>query len=154
MTYSIMARLKILPLICIFSACCSCVVTPRSVEHTDEKCGRLSKRYVLDVHEIESFPVHCINLHCEAEAMLLIGVSVVSAIVSGSVMVLGNTVHWLEEQKTCPNQDYSRDPTAKTDQLLIGKAGKGDKADKQSAPSSYKSSILTPATAATSSAAP
>lgn len=151
MTPSIMIRLKIIPLIFIFSVCCSCVVTPRSVEYTDDKCGRLSKRYVLDVHEVESFPVHCINFHCEAEAMLLIGVAVVSAIVSGSVVVVGNTVHWLEEQGSCPDLDYSRDLKTKTVHLSRDLS---DKTDKTSIPSSYKSSILTPATAATSSAAP
>lgn len=148
---SIMIRLKIIPLMFIFSVCCSCVVTPRSVEYSDDKCGRISKRYVLDVHEIESFPAHCINFHCEAEAMLLVGVSVVSAIVSGSVVVVGNTVHWLEEQNSCPDLDYSRDLKTKTVQISIDYS---DDSDKNSVPSSYKSSILTPATAATSRAAP
>lgn len=141
---SIMISLKFAPLMIILSMCCSCVVTPRSVESLDQKCGRVSKRYVLDVHEIEAFPVHCVSHHCEAEAMLLVGVSVLGAIVSGSVMVVGNTVHWLEDQKSCPEQDFSSDLSAKGVSLLR------DDVDKKSTSSSYRSSILTP----TSTAAP
>lgn len=79
----------------------ACVVMPRTDFHYDEQCRTLRRHMTLEVHQIGTFG-GCANEGCAA---LLVGVGAVaaaSAVVSGSIAVLGNVVFWIERQGPCP----------------------------------------------------
>lgn len=44
-----------------------------------------------------------IGSHCRDEDCLLVAIApvTISTIVSGSIMIVGNTVHWIEKEGTC-----------------------------------------------------
>jgi hypothetical protein len=78
----------------------ACVVVPRTTSVYDEECKVLRRQMVLDVEQIGVFG-GCSNDGCAA---LLVGSGVVvaaSAVVSGSIAVVGNMVYWFERQGQC-----------------------------------------------------
>ncbi len=78
----------------------ACVVVPRTEIVFDDDCKILRRQMVLDVHQIGYFG-GCANEGC---ATLLVATGVVaaaSAVVSGSIAVVGNAVYWLERRGQC-----------------------------------------------------
>ncbi|MBX3623147.1 MAG: hypothetical protein KF891_24530 [Rhizobacter sp.] len=78
----------------------ACVVVPRTDIVFDDECKILRRTMVLDVQQIGVFG-GCSNDGC---VTLLVGAGVVaaaSAVVSGSIAVVGNAVYWLERQGRC-----------------------------------------------------
>jgi hypothetical protein len=76
-----------------------CVV-PRTISVYDEECKVVAKQMVLDVQSANAV-AHCSNRECVGQA---IGVGVVlatTAVVSGSIVVAGNVVYWLEKKRNC-----------------------------------------------------
>ncbi|KGJ89427.1 hypothetical protein [Thalassotalea sp. ND16A] len=86
---------------------CSCVVKPTVTTEYDNKCQIVKKKVELSVEQVELFEqLNCSgNDECKAEFLgQVVGAAVVfplSAIVSGSIAVVGNTVYWLNEQGQC-----------------------------------------------------
>ena len=86
----------------------SCVVKPEFTESYDEKCTITKQRVELTVEELELFKgLQCSSNHeCKAEFLAHVtGAALilpVSAIVSGSIAVVGNSIFWLKEQGQCP----------------------------------------------------
>jgi hypothetical protein len=78
-----------------------CVIVPVSVESYDPDC-----RYV--THHLELQPVqiaqlqHCGGQGCGAVVLAGLGVTAVSAVVSGSIVVVGNVVYWVDHRASCP----------------------------------------------------
>jgi hypothetical protein len=75
----------------------ACVVVPRTETVFDDECKVMRRQMTLDVHQIGTFG-RCANDGC---ATLLVATGVVaaaSAVVSGSIAVVGNVVYWLERQ--------------------------------------------------------
>ncbi len=88
-----MKPLIVLALVILLPAC---VVVPRTQVAFDE-CRMQRRAMVLDVHQVGYFS-GCANEACLA---LLVGVGAVaaaSAVVSGSIAVIGNVVYWWEER--------------------------------------------------------
>ena len=85
----------------------SCVFFPRTTSENKTLCHLQPRQMELDVTDISGdFGLHHHNMHCDDDclAVTLGGIVVVSAgsaIVSGSIVVVGNTLHWLEEQGRC-----------------------------------------------------
>lgn len=84
--------------------CVSCAVVPVVKPHTpdDIECGVSTHEYDLKMVQMGSISASCDS----AECILSIGLFAaawtgVTAIVSGSIVVVGNTVHWLEQQGPC-----------------------------------------------------
>jgi hypothetical protein len=78
----------------------ACVVVPRTDAVYDQDCKILRRQMVLEVQQLGSFG-GCANDGCVA---LLVGFGVVaaaSAVVSGSIAVVGNVVYWVEQQGKC-----------------------------------------------------
>lgn len=78
----------------------ACVVLPRTETVFDDDCKIQKRQMVLDVHQIGYFG-GCVNNGCVA---LLVGagaVATASAVVSGSIAVIGNVVYWLERRGEC-----------------------------------------------------
>ncbi len=78
----------------------ACVVVPRTETVFDDDCKILKRQMLLDVQQIGYFG-GCANNGCVA---LLVGagaVATASAVISGSIAVIGNVVYWLERQGQC-----------------------------------------------------
>lgn len=77
-----------------------CVIVPVQTEAYDPECQVLT-------HHIELQPVviaqinHCNGQGCEAVVLAGLGVTAVSAVVSGSIMVVGNVAYWAEHRASC-----------------------------------------------------
>jgi hypothetical protein len=91
----------------------SCIVLPKTVPEEDQECLLVTKSMTIDyytspdmIDEAVDEMVHAISSDChEPECLLvfapLIAISVGSLVVSGSIVVVGNTIHWIEEQGRC-----------------------------------------------------
>lgn len=85
----------------------ACVVVPSVTSAYDETCQIVKQKVELTIEEVSSFEqLHCSNSHsCESQFVgQVVGVALIlplSAIVSGSVAVIGNTMYWLQEQGKC-----------------------------------------------------
>ena len=76
-----------------------CVFVPRTVQVYDEDCQITSRQMVLDVQQIGTLG-HCHNEGCAAALVAIGAVAAVTAVVSGSVVLVGNVVYWIEKQTT------------------------------------------------------
>jgi hypothetical protein len=77
-----------------------CVVLPRTVEVADRDCQIMARHMVLEATQVAAIG-GCANQGCVA---LVVGASVVTAataIVSGTIYVVGNMAYWLERQARC-----------------------------------------------------
>ena len=72
-----------------------CFAYPKKIEYYDFDCNIQARKLVLTAEAV--------NVRCQhtADCMALLGVSAGSVIVSGSIVVAGNTVYWLEKQGKC-----------------------------------------------------
>ncbi len=92
-----------IPLATTFFAIASCVFIPKIKEEQSVSvvCDTYTKELTLSISTIQAND--CGN-DIEAGACLLllaVGVPAVSFVVSGSVVLVGNTLHWLEYQGAC-----------------------------------------------------
>ena len=81
---------------------CACIYVPVVDESESAKCNTVTKSLSLDKIDSEG----AISMRCRKEecAVVLAGVATISAgsaIISGSIVLTGNTLHWLEYQGTC-----------------------------------------------------
>ncbi len=77
-----------------------CVYLPRTTAHYDPQCQVVNKRIELEPVQLAAIG-GCSNAGCAALLVAAGVTAVASAVVSGSVMVVGNAVHWLERQGQC-----------------------------------------------------
>ncbi|MET0333814.1 MAG: hypothetical protein ABW190_06040 [Rhizobacter sp.] len=78
----------------------ACVVVPRTEIVFDDDCKILRRQMVLDVHQVGYFG-GCANQGCAALLVATGAVAAASAVVSGSIAVVGNAVYWLERRGQC-----------------------------------------------------
>lgn len=74
-----------------------CVFYPKTNVDYDSDCAAKTRRLVLEAEPIE----HCPTSDASDCIASLLFVSAGSAIVSGSIIVVGNTVYWLEKKAQC-----------------------------------------------------
>ena len=82
----------------------ACVIVPRTVERYDAECRIQSRHVVLDAVQVGSIG-SCSNQGCVAIVALAGVTAAASAVVSGSIVVVGNVVYWLEKQGRCTRGD-------------------------------------------------
>lgn len=88
-----------------------CIVLPRTAEVYDPKCRTYVKQIVLETEVIGAIG-GCRNDGC---AVMLASMGIVSAaslVISGSVAIIGNVVHWAERQGGCPAEPAAASPPA------------------------------------------
>ncbi len=90
-----------------------CIFLPQTGPPVDQDCLLATKSMTLHVHTSEALideavdeMVNAIASDCsEPECLLvlapIVAISVGSLVVSGSIVVTGNTIHWLEKQGRC-----------------------------------------------------
>jgi hypothetical protein len=88
------------PALALAAALTACVVVPRTDSVYDEECKLVHRQMVLEVQQVGYFG-GCSNDGCVALLVGLGVVAVASAVVSGSIAVVGNVVYWLERQGQC-----------------------------------------------------
>ena len=90
----------------------SCLVIPKTEHSSVSNCGLTTKSLTLEFHGISSnkecygcddFVRGVIECGGEVEecVAILATVSIGWTVIAGSVVVVGNTVHWLEKQGSC-----------------------------------------------------
>ena len=94
-------RDRLIALLMVFLALAGCVVYPRPVEHYDSECKIRYKQLVLEPGGLNGIRFSCTNEACIA-ALLLIPIG---ALVAGSIVIVGNTVYWLEKEGRCLLKD-------------------------------------------------
>jgi len=76
-----------------------CVVIPEKRYIYDKDCDIRYKQYTLKAEEYRNYQAHC-NVSEECILALLF-VPVTSLVISGSVVIVGNVVNWLEKEGAC-----------------------------------------------------
>lgn len=105
-----------LSLVLLCGTVSSCVVVPKKVASYDAKCHVSTQKIELTMEQMNTFDeIDCLTKSCRSElAWALLSSSLVvttSAIVSGSVALIGNTLYWMESQGQCPNNIRLKDDT-------------------------------------------
>ena len=80
-----------------------CVVYPKTTDNLNSKCELTTKALSLETTKVDKKSLSGVNSP-QAMVAVLAGSAVVgtaSAIVSGSVYIAGNTVHWIEKSGRC-----------------------------------------------------
>jgi hypothetical protein len=83
-----------------------CVYLPRTTTVYDDKCNYMKRQMRLEVHQVGVI-AGCSNETCVAALVVFGAITAASAVVSGSVVAVGNVVYWLEKQGHCMNQSGS-----------------------------------------------
>ena len=81
-----------------------CVSTAREVEYYDAECEIQSRKMVLDVQRLG-------NLNCTQSRECLATTLVIGAgstLIAGSIVIVGNTVYWLERVGKCAARPLNR----------------------------------------------
>jgi len=90
--------LRALAVVCAFL--CSCIFVPQTTIRYDPACGITERHMSLQAYQVAAFG-GCRNEGC-VELLVLTGVvSAASLVVSGSVVVVGKAVYWLEAKQQC-----------------------------------------------------
>ncbi len=74
---------------------------PRSVSVYDAECQVERRKLVLEVAEYNRVR-GCVNEGCVAQLVFEGAVLATSTVISGSIVLVGNIVYWLEQRRGCP----------------------------------------------------
>ena len=72
-----------------------CFYVPKNEENKNENCELITKK--MTIENRGEFPQGC-NDEC---LLIALGLTSTSYIVSGTITVVGNTIHWIEKQGRC-----------------------------------------------------
>lgn len=78
-----------------------CIMTTHVVEHYDDECQILTRHVVLDAHQADTLGSCSDTTQCTGALVGAGFISAASAVVAGSVVLVGNTVYWFEKQGRC-----------------------------------------------------
>jgi hypothetical protein len=90
---------RLLPWLCV-PLLVSCIVVPRTVEMYDPECQVVARHMDLEAVQI-GYIAGCSNEGCAALIVAAAATVTATAIISGSIVVIGNTVYWFEKQGRC-----------------------------------------------------
>ena len=87
-----------------------CMVVPKTVSSYDPKCQVVQKRVELEARQV-NVVANCGNtVECSGQLAFYGLVATSSAVISGSIAVVGNVVYWLEKQGQCVRTAPSPNP--------------------------------------------
>jgi hypothetical protein len=78
-----------------------CMVTTQVVQHYDDECHIVTKHVELNKPELASIGYCRDATSCVGNLVVMGAMSAASVVISGSVVVVGNAVYWLEKQGQC-----------------------------------------------------
>ena len=119
-----MKHICLITLFAFLSLSCAVVPVQRAHSPYDRVCGISTHEYHLKVVEMGNISASCHS----AECIVSIGVFAaawagVTAVVSGSIVLIGNTVHWIEQQGPCNKNELEQQVT-NVNTPLIEQGGK------------------------------
>jgi hypothetical protein len=79
----------------------ACVMVPVTTENFDPDCRVVTHHMELRAVQVAAFNA-CQGEGCQAVVIAALGVTAVSAIVSGSIVLAGNVAYWAEHRSNCP----------------------------------------------------
>lgn len=79
----------------------ACIVVPRTAEVYDPQCQTFVKQVVLETEVVGAIG-GCRNDGCLVMLASMGVISAASAVVSGSIAVVGNVLYWAERRGGCP----------------------------------------------------
>lgn len=85
-----------------------CVYLPETSVRYDAKCGVYERKLTMQPYQVGTL-MGCRDEGCVAGLVAAGVVSAASAVITGSVVVVGNVVHWLEKQSQCQNPAHGGD---------------------------------------------
>ncbi len=88
-----------------------CIVVPVTVQNYDSGCQLVTRHMELQAVQIGAID-RCANQGCVALVIAAAGVTAVSAIVSGSIVVIGNVGYWAERRAGCVPPPAAPEPPA------------------------------------------
>lgn len=93
--------LQLTALIATLASITACAFYPTTSEQQQyaNRCDMFTKQLTLTTTQLAE--LRCNNCDADAFAAVYIGVPAVTFVVSGSIVLAGNTLHWLEYQGTC-----------------------------------------------------
>jgi hypothetical protein len=94
----------------------ACVVVPVVDRRAEVPCDMATRQITLDVQQIAALG-GCRGDECLAQLVVGGFVFATSLVVSGSVAIIGNTMHWIERARKCgrdKSQDWPQAPDAAT----------------------------------------
>lgn len=97
----VIARAAIKALLLLTMMLAGCIVVPRTAAVYDPVCRTHVKQVVLEA-EVIGVIGGCNNHGCGVMLASMGLVSAASAVVSGSIAVIGNVAYWAERQGRCP----------------------------------------------------
>lgn len=78
----------------------ACVVVPVTTADYDPGCQLVTHHMTLQAIQVAQLD-HCANQGCEMALIAALGVTAASAIVSGSIAIVGNVAYWVERRAGC-----------------------------------------------------
>jgi predicted small integral membrane protein len=82
------------------SLACACVVVPVTTADYDRDCQLVTHHMALQMVQVAEIN-RCANQGCEMMVIAGLGVTAASAIVSGSIAIVGNIAYWAERRAGC-----------------------------------------------------
>ncbi len=82
----------------------ACVYVPITKEVYDTDCSIVSKHMEMQPVQIAAVS-HCRHNDCVAILAAATATAATSAVISGSIVVVGNVVYWFEKQGQCKRKD-------------------------------------------------
>ena len=92
-------RILLIAIVSIFVS--GCVFYPKQTEYYDHECGVIAKKLTLEVEVDNGGALNCGEPAC---ILVLLGIGVVSAAVSSTVVVVGNTIHSIDKRSNCAEE--------------------------------------------------
>ena len=78
----------------------ACVIVPVTTTDYDADCQVVRHHMELQAVQVAAIN-HCTNQGCGVVVIAALGVTAASAIVSGSIVVIGNMAYWAERRAGC-----------------------------------------------------
>ena len=82
---------------------------PKTVRAYDEECQIVAREMVLDLTDPNASRT-CGSNGCVGQLVLEAAVLAASTVVSGSIVVAGNVVYWLEKRRNCKPKQATPEP--------------------------------------------
>jgi len=87
-----------------------CVVVPKTQEYYDAECQIYARRMTLSAEAARIVISPCGGADCAAQLVTAGVVTAASAVVAGSIVIVGNTVYWFEKRGRCNKIDPTKNP--------------------------------------------
>ena len=115
-----MSLRSLLPIVLAGVLVAGCVIVPRTREGYDPDCRFVTHSMELEAVQVTGFKAcafqgqHASGDLCVAAWLASLGVTAASAVVSGSIVVVGNVAYWAERRMNCgpPPPDVAVAPRA------------------------------------------